>query len=106
MKSELEVGDDPVHCGIIGDESDHSHLATACRTYERINFIDLSGDRVEHERAGCPADVATLNGSSKELSPLLNRARGIFLFVDLTGMNILEAEERRGGSFSCYYAES
>jgi hypothetical protein len=42
MKSELEVGDDPVHCGIIGDESDHSHLATACRTYERINFIDLA----------------------------------------------------------------
>jgi len=25
MKSELEKGDDPVHCGIIGYESDHSH---------------------------------------------------------------------------------
>ena len=41
MKSELEVGDDPVHCGIIGYESDHSHLATACRTEEWVNFIDL-----------------------------------------------------------------
>jgi len=46
MKSELEVSDDPVHCRIISDESDHSHLATACRTYERINFIDL----VDHLR--------------------------------------------------------
>jgi len=30
MKSELEKGDDPVHCGIIGYESDYSHLVTAC----------------------------------------------------------------------------
>jgi len=30
MKSELEKGDDPVHCGIIGYESDHSHPATEC----------------------------------------------------------------------------
>jgi len=42
MKSELEKGDDPVHCGIIGYESDHSHLAIAFRTCERINFIDLA----------------------------------------------------------------
>jgi len=42
MKSELEKGDDPVHCGIIGYESDRSHLATTCRIYERINFIDLA----------------------------------------------------------------
>ena len=27
MKSELDKGDDPVYCGIIGYESDHSHWA-------------------------------------------------------------------------------
>jgi len=42
MKSELEKDDGPVHGGIIGYESYHSHRATAYRIYERINFIDLA----------------------------------------------------------------
>jgi len=42
MKSELEKGDDPVHCGIIGYESDHSHLPPAFWTSERVDFIDLA----------------------------------------------------------------
>jgi len=45
MKSELEKGDDSVHCGMIGYESDHSHLATACRTYEGIIFVQPFGGR-------------------------------------------------------------
>jgi hypothetical protein len=37
MKSELEVSDDPIDGFMILDEGDHSHLAPACRTEERIN---------------------------------------------------------------------
>jgi len=39
MKSELEKSDDPIDGLMILYESDHSHLVTACKTYERVNFI-------------------------------------------------------------------
>jgi len=44
MKSELEVSDDSIDGFMILDESDHSHLAPACRIEERINFIKLKFD--------------------------------------------------------------
>ena len=42
LESKFELSDDPVQCGIIGDEGDHSHLCTACRTEEGVYFIDFA----------------------------------------------------------------
>jgi hypothetical protein len=40
-KSQLEVADDAVHHGIIGEEGDDAHLAAALRANHRIYFIHL-----------------------------------------------------------------
>lgn len=40
-KGELEVVDDPVHHGIVGDEGDDAHLAATSGTEQRIDFKDL-----------------------------------------------------------------
>jgi len=39
LEGELEKSDDPIDGLMILYESDHSHLVTACKTYERVNFI-------------------------------------------------------------------
>jgi hypothetical protein len=40
-KVQLEVVNDPVHYGIVGEESDDLHRGAAVRADHRINFIDL-----------------------------------------------------------------
>jgi len=41
-KGQLEVVDDAVHHGIVGEESDDLHRAPALRTDQRVNLIDLT----------------------------------------------------------------
>jgi len=40
-KGQLEVVNDPVHHGIVGEESDDLHDAAALRADHRVNLIDL-----------------------------------------------------------------
>ena len=41
-KGQVEVADDPVHYGIVGDEGDDPHPAAALRTDQRIHLVDLA----------------------------------------------------------------
>jgi len=50
-KGQLEVIDDPVHHGIVGEEGDDFHHATALRAEERVNFVHLS-DHLSPAAAG------------------------------------------------------
>ena len=54
-KGQLEVVDDAVHHGIVGEESDDLHRAPALRTDQRVNLIDLAdhlGPALGREEAG------------------------------------------------------
>jgi hypothetical protein len=44
VKGQLEVVDDSVHHGEIGQESDDLHLAAALRTEHRVDFINLAAN--------------------------------------------------------------
>ncbi len=41
-KGELEVADDPVHHGIVGEKGDDPHRAAALRADERVHLIDFA----------------------------------------------------------------
>jgi hypothetical protein len=45
-KDQLEVVDDSVHHGMVGEESDDLHLSAALRAEQWVNFIDLVEDLV------------------------------------------------------------
>ncbi len=41
-KGQLEMLDDSVHHGIVGEEGNDAHLALALGTEERVDFVDLA----------------------------------------------------------------
>ena len=41
-KGQLEVIDDSIHHGIVGEEGDNPHLSAALRADHRIDFIDFA----------------------------------------------------------------
>jgi hypothetical protein len=42
-ESQLEVADDPIHHGIVGEEGDNLHVAAGSRADQRVNFIGKTG---------------------------------------------------------------